>query len=297
MMFLTVCSADEFQYFIPTLAYTAIRAYPESKVKVFVRGRLEQDAKNLISMVEGDVDIEEKAFMKYPYGESLCNSLRYLVPEKTFDGHDLAYVTDVDFLIFRQSPSHWDYHAKMMRKCRTSCSAFRSSIRGPKRPEITRNGWVGKYTRMVCGTTMLDLPNWLPATRKARKQYNAIVKAQVGDRKDSNPACTYREYDEVMLARICKKSGLPIPQKTNYFSNGKPFDMKYRDIHLGDFKFDKRWTNIKKMRRILTDGNVHAFERMHKTEETWNKIYEVCVRKKLVGRCLKNLRTHAKARR
>ena len=296
MIFLTVCSADEFQNFIPPFAYTALRAYPDATVKIFIRGRLDEDNKRLLPLIKGDLDIEEDSFLNYKYGESFCNTMRYLVPEKTFDGHDLAYVTDVDFLIFRQDPSHWNYHKEMMRKSRTCCSAFRSAVRGPKRPEVTKIGWVGKYTRMVCGTTMLDLPTWLPSTRQYRKQYKAIVKAQVGDKKDSVPACTYREYDEVMLARICKRAGLPIPQATNHFAHGEKFDMKYRDIHLGDFKFDKRWTSIKKMRRMLTDGNVKFFTRMHRDDETWNKIYEVCVRKKLVGRCLKNLRTHAKAR-
>ena len=50
-----------------------------------------------------------------------------------------------------------------------------------------------------------------------------------------------------MLARIIKSSSMTVPQ-----SRYMPSEL--RGIHLGDFKFDHRWTNEKKMKNLLADS-------------------------------------------
>jgi len=66
----------------------------------------------------------------------------------------------------------------------------------------------------------------------------------------------YREADEVMLARIIKDSGLPMPAQT-------PLPREVRNVHLGDFKttMKHRYTNRNKMRAILDIQCVNDFLR------------------------------------
>jgi hypothetical protein len=70
----------------------------------------------------------------------------------------------------------------------------------------------------------------------------------------------YREQDEVILANILKDSKLSIPPSKYY-----PRDL--RGLHLGDFKFSKRWTNPEKMSNYLTDGTIKSFLQISTTKD------------------------------
>ena len=123
----------------------------------------------------------------------------------------------------------------MFKKIKSPCAVLRGAIKKPSRPKITAI-WDWDFTRIAGGHIMLKNPEWFEKTAAARILYRSILLSGTHDEFDNHPSCSYREYDEVMFYRICKKSGIEMPTEKNCFLNGKYFNAKYRDIHLGDFK-------------------------------------------------------------
>ena len=91
------------------------------------------------------------------------------------------------------------------------------------------------------------------------------------DMLDNIPSCSYRDYGEVMLYRICKVSGLSTPGHKDCYANGEKADPHYRQIHVGDFKFKKRPRSLNKMGRILPLQNIFDYLRL-KDDTNWKRI-------------------------
>ncbi|HUT64423.1 MAG TPA: hypothetical protein VMZ04_10765 [Anaerolineae bacterium] len=242
----TVVSADDYQTYIPIFIYTVKRAYPEYYVKIFLRGKLNalirgvlEDMKKL-KYCDPGWEVLEKRFMNFPKRTSICNTLRHLLPEEEFKRFDYLYITDIDFIVFRHSPTLLEYLSSRIKKTKQPYAAARGPYQYPRRYEINRTGWKGNFTRISDGMLMLKIPEWFNATKKARKKYAKLVASSTPDGFDNHVPATYREYNEVMLYRICVKSKLKTPKRKNKFIDDKGFKKLYRDIHLGDFKFSRR---------------------------------------------------------
>ena len=296
----TVVSDDLFQYYIPLFVYTAKKAYPNYGVKIFLRGRLNKHVRKLLNdmkklrMCNPHFQVYEDYFLKYPKRISICNTLRHLLPADKFEKYDYLYITDIDFLIFRHEPTLGRYFQKRIEKTKLPYASFRGPYTRPRRPQITPAGWKGKYSRIADGTLMLKIPQWFNKTRGARNVYNRIVKKGRNDEFDFHPAASYREYNEVMLYRICVMSGIKTPKKKNRFVNGERYDRNYRDIHLGDFKF-RRGSNPKRMDSLITKENIKHFKDLEK-DETWLKISKVCEQNKTIKSMLGKLRHYVRKR-
>lgn len=280
----TIVSGDEYQYYAPLFTYCAKRAYPDAKIKTFVCGKLDPDSRPFI---KGKV--YEDMFKDYKIGSSTYNALRQLIPAKYFEGCDYLYPTDADFLIFKQKVAHVDYYAEIMEKLRIPIACARGPLKGMKSTRLDPNGWTENRTRIAAGCLMLKIPEWFDLTRTARQYYRKLVKHQKRDKFDSLPACTYREFDEVMIYRICKLAGLRTPERKDHFIHGKKMNSIYRDIHLGDFKFKKRYHNPNKMKRILRNRNVKNYLNLQNDPE-WNEVAEyVSGKSGTIRRLLKKL--------
>lgn len=284
----SVCSADSFQYYIPTFIYTLKRAYPDYYVKVFLKGKLSPKCRKILKSLDNqDWSIIEGFRVSYPNRESICNTLRHLLPPDEFTEFTHLYITDVDFLIFNHpAKSLGMYFATKLNATKLPYASVKGPKNRPSRPEINKIGWRGPFTRIADGQLMLKIPEWWNKTAKARKIYNRIVKSGKHDAIDRHPSCSYREYNEVMLYRICKASNLKTPTKRKKFLDGTKIRLLYRDIHLGDFKFHNR--NYKY--GWIAPENFLNFYNLEK-EETWQKLLEA------IGESGQTLRMIKKCRR
>jgi len=128
------------------------------------------------------------------------------------------------------------------------------------------------------------------------KKYLKYIKQDRHDKIDNHISCSYREYDEVMLYRIMRLSKLRTPAKRYHFENGQQFDMLYRDIHVGDFKFYQRRHNETKMRKFLHNDNIEKFLQLEK-DSNWQTICErVSLFDPNIKKILSKLRKHVGAR-
>ena len=275
--FTTVVSADQYSFFIPTFVYSAKRAYPDCGIKIFVRGLLPEPVKKLLAKMKSlricannNWSVIENQFTKYPDGVSICNTLRHLIPAKRFLGYDYVYVTDIDFIILPHKVSIEAYFAQRIQETGLPYASFRGPYNAPKRPGINGTGWKGDFVRIADGTLMLKNPEWFNKTKKMRGKYRELVKAGRSDGIDPERPASYREYNEVMLFRIARGSGLKTPTVRYKFVNGKGYNRLYRDIHIGDFRYNRRYRK-KKMRRYIPFENVLNFRALEK-EPAWQKI-------------------------
>lgn len=264
----TIVSDDQFQYYAPLFSFCAHKAYPDAKIKIFVCGELDPDSRPFING-----KVYENMFPNYKIGSSTYNALRQLIPAKHFEGCDYLYPTDADFLIFKQKISHMDYYADMVDKIQQPIACARGPLRGMNSTRLDEYGWTGHRKRIAAGCLMLKIPEWFDATREARQYYRTLVKFGKKDKFDPMPVASYREFDEVMIYRICKMSGIRTPDRKDHFLNGEKMNAIYRDIHLGDFKFKKRYNNPNKMKRILRNRNVKNYLSLQNDPE-WQKVVD-----------------------
>lgn len=284
----TVVSADYYAYYIPLFIYSLKRAYPDYGIKIFLRGKLNEDVQEALKLIEGDYDIYEDSFLTYPTRVSTCNTLRHLLPPKRFKDYDYLYITDIDFIFFPHDPTVGRYFQKRIQEGKQPYASFRGPLSRPRRPEINHNGWRGNFQRIADGTLMLKIPKWFDRIYVQRKKYKNLAKKSKHDNYDHYKPCSYREYNEVMLYRMVKNSGMKTPDKKNKFITGKPYNKLYRDIHLGDFKFERR-----KIRKYIHYKNVKAFKRLQK-DPIWKKICEICERNKKIRQNMGRLRKYVK---
>lgn len=248
-----------YKKFSPLFEYTARKYNPNCDVKVFDKDML---------------------FPGYP--DNTAGALRFLVPNKYFEGYDYIYITDVDFVFLPHNPSLFDYHISIMGRTGLPYSAYR----GPK----TKDGkkiWHGKNTRITGGIVCVS-KEWLKITERARQK---ILK------KINGPFAS-RGEDEVILYRIMRCSGLKTPKKRRRFYNGQEFDKNYRNLHLGDFRdeFEDRWKSRRKARRwYFTDDNVAKYRKLQQ-DETYHRLYKETKKDKYIQKIFRNLKRHLEMR-
>jgi hypothetical protein len=248
---------------------------PDTKIKIFIQGRLDGSLRS----VEG-ADIEE-IFSDYPPSPSI---LRFLVPDEKLVKFDNIYFTDVDFVFLpHDGKTLFDYHSIIMRRCGTCYAGHRGPLNAKKYLWKT---WEGSHARISGGAFMASR-EWFAATRDVR---NSVMK------RVKKSGLAYREHDEVMLNYICRKSGLPVPTDMGCFICGAKYNIAYRDMHLGDFKFEKRWVNMSRMRdKFLTDNNARAYRELQ-DDGDWIKTKNLAAKNPFVKLTLDRADAHVCSR-
>jgi len=185
-----------------------------------------------------DINIERLS------NENIVAVLRFTEdPLENYDSQDTVLVVDADMLVF-ESP--WKWHFDQMEVTCLPFAGHHGARKKPHRPEICPS-WTGKFERfaggMFCATRQ-----WYFTTQSTR---------QIERIRASLPHNLYREYDEVMLARMIKHAGFDIPQS-------KEFPASLRGIHLGDFRpnMRHRWINDAKMMKLVTLKNCERFRNL-----------------------------------
>lgn len=241
--FTTVVSADHYQNYIP-LYCLALRTWSLDDIIIKVRGKLSPGCWQSLKGIK-DVFIYEDFFTEYPFHISTTNSLRFVSDEMVFD-YDYTMITDIDLLIL-QDP--WKWHYKNITKDHPF-SGYHGARVKPVRLEICKS-WSGEFER-VAGGYFCATRQWFDATRFARTKFGiALLDGRCGN---------YRENDEVILGNIIKSSNMQVPSEKYY-----PRDL--RGLHLGDFKFNKRWINMDRMKNLLTKKNIELYLKLCKTQQ------------------------------
>jgi hypothetical protein len=289
--YITVVSNDDFSYYIPMALCSWMRADADARATVFVRGSLNRKIRDFLKELGLDGHVRDNAFNDYPETACTCNAMRALLPDYTFGSTEVALLADVDMIFVKHKVSHARYYQKIMDRSGQPCAIRIAKPGAPKRPEITGAGsWTGQYTRVTMGGAAIT-QKWLSAAHEERARYGLALKYRVTDGRDTHEAGSYREWDEVMMYRICRYSGLKIPTAPRTFVDGDMFDFQYRDIHLGDFKFEKRWTNKKRMAELMPKSTVAQYRKMLDTQE-WLEVEAFCRKSPQVKSDLKKLRTY-----
>lgn len=242
---MTVCTADYFQFYIPIFMYSISKCFPDVDVYVFLRGGLDEnvhDALRFCGKYFGNLTIVPNHAVDYPNLKSTTNSLRFVtsaVPKS-----DETFITDIDFFFTKTSQDIFRYCEQ--NRFNDFYFGTHGPFAKPHRPEVCPS-WSDHYER-VAGGFFMAYKGWWEKTYQQRMKYDELL-----SRGDYG---YYREADEVMLARIIKESGLPMPAQT-------PLPREVRNVHLGDFKttMKHRYTNRNKMRAILDIQCVNDFLR------------------------------------
>lgn len=147
---------------------------------------------------------------------------------------EYVHITDADIFILPHEKTHQEYYSQF---------AFQgaSYLRGAT--EGGGKSWKGDYAR-IAGGHLGFTPEFYEATREVRADFS------------KGPFEAYREFDEVMLCRILRASGYPIPEKPYRFFNGAQWDWEYRDLHLNDFlafKYLKWQPHRGKVKELITE--------------------------------------------
>jgi hypothetical protein len=274
---ITVCTDDYFQWYIPLFCYSISRIDPTIEIHIFLRGKPNGEMLKIITSPGfNHVIIHNDCFANFPHLSSTTNALRFVMPDVNYGFYDNILITDIDFILFPTTPSLFDYHINGMKENKWCFYGHH----GPwKKGCPFEGGWVNDHERIAGGFFMIT-QEWLARTTKAREKHYELVK--------QGPEGLYREEDEVILCKIQKESGLPVPQNKHY-------PQELRGIHLGDFKFKHRWTNMNKMGQKLTDMNCRRYRALQK-DKNWQNIVSQ-ISEPIIKEQLQNLETHLKQRK
>jgi hypothetical protein len=241
---MSVVSSD-YQHFIP-LYVAAIRTWSKDDIRIYLNDELKKFAKP--TEISGAV-IVENIFKDYPQLPSTFNSMRFVYSdENLMKLYAYVMITDIDMLIL-QDQFQWFTDQFKDGNC---IAGYHGAWKKPHRPNICSR-WKGNFERMA-GAVVCVTPKWYYRTKGIRSFYDWKLK--------NGREGTYRENDEVILARMMKEIGLKLPTSKNF-----PSDV--RGVHLGDFRdnMTKRWTNSPKMARLLSTKNCRLYQEFKQTKQ------------------------------
>jgi len=243
--------------------YSLRRAVPDCPITIYVRGDPNQEVVNACQC-----DFVVGYAPKYPSHLSTTNALRFV--DDPSGRYDYWYLTDADFVFLPHDPPFPDYYVAKAKKW---SDGVYWGARGPKRGSLKR----------IRGGCFLAGREWYEKTAELREKYAKELKlGKLGKT---------REDDETMLWEICAGSGLACPTK-----RGNKRKAKYKEIHLGDFKFEHRWTDHRKMSANISDSNMLKWFRLQE-DDKWLEIRKICEQDGHIAQIMKNVDTYMEERR
>lgn len=275
--FLTLATPGHFAHYLPLYTYVLKKFHPDVEIDTVTTGELDRMTLEAFSAF-GSKEVLPRIIPREMRLEGEANLWRFLISPKL---PTCAYtlITDVDLLLFN-NPVPWH----LLRMGDGCFAGHRGPKHKPARPEIHgAGGWTGEFER-TAGGFFLVKQEWYPKTVDARFGVRVELNTDV-----LHPT-GWREMDEVMLSRIIKSSGMPMPTE-------KAFPPELRGIHLGDFKesMRHRWTSLNKMAKLLTNENCFAFRQLE-ADVVWQRMLSALRGDTELMQELQNVRTHCSAR-
>lgn len=274
-----------YQYLLPLYVYVIVTRH-RAPVVAFVAGRMEPVIEAAFSIIREINDRADFCVIELPENRhelpatTACR--RFLIPSQNFNSYDGVIFTDADLLPFFKHISFVDYIRSMHSFTKDCFWGYHGAYKYPLRPEINGAAWKGNFERISGGHFMVD-KRWFITTEVARKHFRISV--------DTGKWGSFREADEVMLARIHKMSNLPIP-------GSKHFPSECRGIHLGDFRnnMKHRWTNMQKMAAKANEFSLSNYVAAYECDGTFKRLMDIACNCGDVQDMIGNLHQHLKAR-
>lgn len=219
LLIYTLCD-KEYEWYIPLFARSMTLANPKQAVEISVVGEVNEA---ILDLIDSD-KITVFNYNGHGSKKYATASLRFLLPPKqsTFTHY---LITDIDMMFMPENSTIIDQHCKHMERDGTICY------------ENWISQYIGDDPRMP-GVHFVT-QQWFERTESIRKtELNKLIE---------NGANEYY-YDEVMLGRIVRDSGLPLPpQRAKLW--------RHHGIHLGDWRInmDRKGHNIPQ----------NVFQKMH----------------------------------
>jgi hypothetical protein len=196
---ITTVVDSRYMEYAPLFAYCVKKVYPSYRVILVLRDNCPYDLPGVETVRLFDT------FPRYPY---ISIALRFVVPPDVYREFDYVYITDIDMMIMPERIAIDDFHLGEMVVTNLSYS---NSLRN-----IHHYAGFESLTGLHFATK-----KWFAQTDEQRGFYYQYL--------ESGTLGVYREYDGVMLYRMCKKSGLGLPKKYK-------LKKRHHGIHLGNFR-------------------------------------------------------------
>lgn len=114
---ISIISDEKYEKYIPYFIYFITKSYPTYHIKILFLGNLSKKIKSLIDYIDNPlVTIEENFFKNAPTSNQELKSIRWLLPEKTFNNFEYVYIGDVDLLICKEDSSLLEQHTTHIEK-------------------------------------------------------------------------------------------------------------------------------------------------------------------------------------
>jgi hypothetical protein len=117
-----------YQDYIPVFVYSVLRSYPEYFVRIFLKEHLQPHNRKALDVIRAGMcdrfEVRENTFARLD-GFILRGS-RWLLPHEALSDFEYAYISDVDFLICRETP---DIRARHVGYCRANNLPYSNACR------------------------------------------------------------------------------------------------------------------------------------------------------------------------
>lgn len=248
LLIYTLCD-KEYEWYIPLFARSMALANPKQAVEISVVGEVNNSVLNLIDNDKITVfNYNGHCSKKYATA-----SLRFLLPPKqNVFTHFL--ITDIDMMFMPENSTIIDQHCKHMEKDRTICY------------ENWISQYIGADPRMP-GVHFVT-QDWFEKTEDVRKiELEKLIEYGAND----------YYYDEVMLGRLVRDSGLPLPPQIAKL-------WRHHGIHLGDWRI-----NMDRKGKVIPQN---VFQKMHiqtlLKDEKFMELSKICSEHiPLIGKVIK----------
>ena len=248
LLIYTLCD-KEYEWYIPLFARSMTLTNPKQEVEINVINGAND---NVLSLIEND-NIKISEIKGPPFGRYTTASLRFLIsPKQRAFTHYL--ITDIDMMFMPENSTIIDQHCKHMEIDKTICY----------------ENWISQYIggdpRMP-GVHFIT-EDWFKITEDVRRiEHCKLLKHGANE----------YYYDEVMLGRIVRDSGLPLPPQIAKL-------WRHHGIHLGDWRI-----NMDRKGKTIPQS---VFQKMHiqtlLNDEKFMKLSQICSEHiPLIGKIIK----------
>ena len=201
MCFMTVANRS-YQKYMPWFLYFLNRAYPKAYKLILLDGTINNNIRQMLTLLSGNFDIYEQAFSEYTItNANTIKCLRWLIFEPVFEQYDCMSIGDVDMVIYAESPSYMDQHLAHCDQLGIPYSNFiRPKQAGPRR---------------MCGIHIIKPKEWFAVIRPMIDKYRPMLKA-------GNIHLPEHGFNEQLLLRMIIESDLGEPPpnlSTTYWSS------------------------------------------------------------------------------
>jgi MoaA/NifB/PqqE/SkfB family radical SAM enzyme len=232
LLIYTICDKG-YEWYIPLFARSMTLANPKQNVEISVVNGADD---KVLSLVENDCIKVVPFDGKSRPGSYTTASLRFLIPPKQ-RAFTHYLITDIDMMFMPENSTIIDQHCNHMEKNGTICY----------------ENWISEY---IGGDPRMPgvhfvTQEWFERTDYVRaNELNTLLK---------NGAKDYY-YDEVMLGRIVRDSGLPLPPQVAKL-------WRHHGIHLGDWRINMDRKGHKIPQNVFQKMHINTLLHDHKFME------------------------------